>query len=531
MHFYSYDMHDPVCRLAGCALSVQIVTLDNIYGLAPDALSVYETETGGVLECKALRFAGGQEQAEGAVRVTAEKGPEGLAFRVQAEMRRKIKCIKLLLRGLPDGCYYGLQGNPQPFPPEGVVLKYPLWMRLPLLGLRFTDSPDVVGISARRERVGTYRFALYSEKQLWSGPEGFVLELIHEQDADRLDCRMQTCDWVLHTAADWDGCMEDYLRFAEQRLGLTPWEQREDVPPWLRDIRLCVTLHGMHWSGYRFLSYEEMRDILEYVAKRIDPHRVLVFLPGWEGRYYWQYGDYRPEPRMGGEKAFGELFRFAREQGFHMMPMFGGNCCNMAFADCAQFGADAYLKSPLRNRYHGNGPDWNQDRGNDTGWQAWLNPGHPAWQRELCRQILALKDTYGFDAVYLDTIYAWENDPDHSVADGIRAIREQLRETGLMVAAEDWFDTMLGQFPLYLNDWDPETVVLPKWFARYARYIAFIGHAEPSRGSGGVQHGRFFPYRQPLEDEAYLPTLSFVDGTLERAEPEVARVIALAAKG
>ncbi len=530
MHFYSYDMRDPVFLLAGWALSVQIITLENIYGLAPDALSVQETESGGVLECGALRFAGGQERAEGRVRVTAKRETERLTFRVNAAMRQKIKCIKLLLRRLPDGCYYDLSGKPEPFPREGRVCKYPLWMRLPLLGMRFSGASGVWGVSARRERVGTYRFALYSEEQLWSGPDGFVLELIHEQDADRLDCRMQSCDWVLRPAADWDGCVEEYLRFAERRLGLTPWEQRTDVPAWLRDIRLCVTLHGMHWSGYRFLCYREMQDILEYVAGQILPCRVLVFLPGWEGRYYWQYGDYRPEPRLGGEAAFAELFRFARERGFHLMPMFGGNCCNMTFAECARFGADAYLKSPLRNRYHGNGPDWNQDRGQDTGWQAWLNPGHPAWRRELCRQILALKETYGFDAVYLDTIYAWENDPDHSVADGIRAVRDRLREAGLMVAAEDWFDALLGQFPLFLNDWDPEAVALPKWFGRYARYIAFIGHAEPSRGSGGVQHGRCFPYRQPLDDAAYLPTLSFVNGTLEQAEAEICRVIASAAR-
>ena len=253
MHFYSYNMGDPICRVAGYALSVQIVTLENIYGLAPDALSVRETETGGVLECGALRFAGGQERAEGTVRVTAQRRPDGLIFRVQAAMQQKIKCIKLLLRGLPDGHYCDLLGKREAFPREGVVRKYPLWMRLPLLGLCFSDASGVLGVSARREWVGTYRFALYSEEQLWSGTEGFVLELIHEQDADRLDCRMQTCDWMLHTAADWDGCVEDYLGFAEQRLGLTRWEQRQDVPDWLRDIQLCVTLHGMHWSGYRFL--------------------------------------------------------------------------------------------------------------------------------------------------------------------------------------------------------------------------------------------------------------------------------------
>ena len=63
----------------------------------------------------------------------------------------------------------------------------------------------------------------------------------------------------------------------------------------------------MHWSGYTFNTYADMLEIIRVVADRIDGQRVLAYLPGWEGRYYWQYGDYRPSPELGGEEGFAAL--------------------------------------------------------------------------------------------------------------------------------------------------------------------------------------------------------------------------------
>ena len=105
---------------------------------------------------------------------------------------------------------------------------------------------------------------------------------------------------------------------------------------------------------------------------------MLAFLPGWEGRYYWQYGDYRPEPRLGGVTGFRALAEGARRLGVTLMPMFGANCANTGLPGFEQWGSA--VAAALGGRalvFQGNRPDWDASRAHDPGWQAWLNPGAP----------------------------------------------------------------------------------------------------------------------------------------------------------
>ncbi len=146
-----------------------------------------------------------------------------------------------------------------------------------------------------------------------------------------------------------------------------------------------------------------MRAILRYVTDRLPGERVLALLPGWEGRYYWQYSDYRPEPLLGGADGFARLADEARARGAHLMPFFGVTSANAwTTPGFERFGPLSRMKSPTRTTYVGNRPDWDISRGRDTTWQAWLNIGAPAWRAELTRQILDTLDGYDLDAVFLD---------------------------------------------------------------------------------------------------------------------------------
>src|SRR4029453_2875886 len=118
---------------------------------------------------------------------------------------------------------------------------------------------------------------------------------------------------------------EEHLGFLERSLGLRPFAERPDVPDWAREIRLVVTLHGMHWTGRSFLDYGGMLEVLRFVAARIDGRRVLAYLPGFEGRYYWQYGEWRPEPRLGGGEGGNGLCKGGREVGVPPLPFVCGS--------------------------------------------------------------------------------------------------------------------------------------------------------------------------------------------------------------
>jgi hypothetical protein len=208
--------------------------------------------------------------------------------------------------------------------------------------------------------------------------------------------------------------------------------------------------------------------------------------------------------------------------------MFGANCANAWAPNFHTFGPSSYMKSATRNVFHGNQPDWDLSRAHDTGWQAWLNPGAPAWQTELTRQILELADRYQFDAVFLDTVEVWVNDPDFNLREGYRQLVARLRDgrADLLVTGEDWWDGLLDCFPIFQQSGHWRQV--PSWVGRYARLIGHICDSEPGRGSTGVFESGYTPYRPLPSEELYIPTIAFVDGTLAQAPDAIEAVIAAA---
>ena len=52
---------------------------------------------------------------------------------------------------------------------------------------------------------------------------------------------------------------------------------------------------------------------------------------GVGSRYYWKYGNYVPDERMGGKEGFRKLCDGAKELGVHVMPMFGINVVGSHF--------------------------------------------------------------------------------------------------------------------------------------------------------------------------------------------------------
>ena len=524
MHLYSFDFRDPVFGVGRWQLSFQIITLENIYGLDPASIQVTEDAVHWQLTCARLSWAGQQQHAPGGMVVQVQRGPgQRLRLEIEATAPHKIRAVKVLVRGLPSLSMLDALDRITPQPAESVILRYPSPLHLPLVFVRTPDG-SVLGFRCEDAETRAKRFAVY--RDVWGSLAGtYTLECIHEEDARRFDTHISVPPWIIDADVNVSGFREEQLVFGEAAVGLVPWEQRTDVPAWVRDIHLCLTLHGMHWSGYEFNTYEQMLNILRFVAARIPGQHVLAYLPGWEGRYYWQYGDYRPEPRLGGDDGFARLCDGARELGVQVMPMFGGNCANAWAPDFHTFGPSSYMKSPTRNVFHGNQPDWDTSRAHDTGWQAWLNPGAPAWQTELTRQILALVDRFGFDAVFLDTVEVWTNDPDFNLCEGYRQLVGRLRagRPGLLVMGEDWWDGLLGIFPVFQRAGPWRQV--PAWVGRYARLIGHICDGDPSRGSTGVFESGYAPYH-PLPDEAtFIQTIALVDGTLAQAQPEIEAVI------
>ena len=523
MQFASFDLGDPLFECFGRTLSVQIVTLENLHGLDPVRTEVVRSGEAIRIRASGLASAGQQERAAGEAEIeVVREGAERLRVRIRAGAAAKIRCAKLLVRDLdPALAIVGEDAAPRPVGSFGELFEYPTRLCAPVLRLR--AGADLLGLRFEDARVRPKRFAAWVERVGPLAGRG-VVEMIHEEDATRFGSEIDTPDFVLASGGTAQRLIDDHRAFAERQLGLVPWEERRDVPGWARELRLVATLHGMHFTGRIFLRYAEMLEVLRFLAGRVPGERILAYLPGWEGRYYWQYGDYRPEPRLGGPTEFARLCDGARALGVHVMPMFGANCANRGLPRIAAIPAEAHLESATHNRFHGNQPDWDLSRAHDTGWQAWFNPGHPAWREHLASQIETVLDTFGVDAIFLDTVHAWTNDPHHRVTDGVRALVERLRarRPELLLAGEADYDVLLALFPLFQRPWWERP---PAWTARYVKRFGHLCEGEPRGRTGVHEFGTWGPSVPAGDEPGLLATLAFQDGTLESEREKIEAVL------
>jgi len=500
MHQFSFDFGDPFFDLNGWRLGLQVVTFENTYGLDPQRTRLREEGGRWRVESAGLTSAGGQRKHRGRAWLAASPTAEGLELAAGAQHEQRIRCLKLVLRGLPAGNLIGPRGGSGPVPPAGTVLRYPFDAHTPLplhTPLVFLSDPSggLVYFRSLDDRVRCKRIAIYP------GDDGLTMELIHEEAAHEMGSSAATPPWRVGRCADPEPVVEEHLHFLQRAYGLQPWDTRPDVPRWAREIALVASIHGMHWTGYVFNTYEDALRTLEWVCQRIEGRRVLAFLPGWEGRYYWQYGDYRPEPRLGGAKGFRKLTEGARRLGVALMPMFGANCANTGLPGFDRWGEPSRLRSASGLVLQGNKPDWDTSRANDPGWQAWLNPGAPAWRERLLAQVSNLVAEYRLPAVVTLSLPA----------------------------------AFVHVNVIVFGAVTPVSQVGPpaQWHQVFSRYCRSFGHlmwGDPSRASTGVHEAGRTGFGLVPEGRHWWPTVTIVDGTLKLAAEKVEQVIEQARK-
>jgi hypothetical protein len=517
MQDLSYNPNDPVFTFGSVRFSLQIFTFENVYGLRPDLCIVSGNDTTLDVTCTGLQWAGGQEHAAGSAHIRAELRDGRTVFDITASTGKTIRCVKLRLHGIDDGIIVNLrETGEQVIPAEGLLYKYPSgWRGLytPLIVLK-TGADRFVFYRSLDTQVREKRFAL-----IRSGNQ-LDMELIFEDDAIRMGSRVTLPTWEVGTATDVETIYAEQLAHIERTYELPTWEKRPDVPEWARHISLIAAIHCQHYSGYIFNDYAKVLEHIRMIAGHIDPKHVLVYLPGWEGRYYWQYGDYRPDPRMGGEAGFEKLVSEAMALGVHIMPMFGLNVVNKGLEDYATWGGPAAFLSS-GGRGEGGTVDWDSARHYDHGWGSLLNPGIPSWQNRLVEQIRGLAERYLFDGVFLDISAAWWNDPRAHVYSGTVDLIRRIKEGNphMLIGGEGWFDALSAVTPLVQSGhtegvlhW--HDVPFPPLFDAHARSFAHLCLGDPGRGSTGVHELGTNPITRSPIRKGIIPTVTVVEDTM-----------------
>jgi hypothetical protein len=97
MQFASFDLRDPIFEVFGLRISLQVITLENVYGVARDRVEIRQEGDTAILRASGLTWAGQQERAPGEVQLSVTRQPTPLRIRVSARARapEKIRCLKL----------------------------------------------------------------------------------------------------------------------------------------------------------------------------------------------------------------------------------------------------------------------------------------------------------------------------------------------------------------------------------------------------------------------------------------------------
>lgn len=523
---FSFDFPEPSVRFEDLEFSFRLYTFENTYALDRASMTVEGTADGLNIHCAQLVWAGGQEKCPGELRASLRRSGSSVEWSANARMEQPIKSLAAIVRGVPRGKISA--GGGGFFDPNDneVLLGYPFGggslftargFNTPLAVIQTGDGAFFF-LSALAERVRAHRFYLQP------GENGYRAELVFEQAGWERSSRIETPTWRAGRTSTLEAAFRPHFEHFERTFRVPDWTARKDVPAWFRKVSLVVALHGMHWTGYVFNTFARMLETLRWVATQIPPAQVLVFLPAWDGRYYWNYPLYEVDGRMGGEEGFRSLVERGQELGFHFMPMFGTNSANRLLPMFPKI-ADATMAQIDGDAFNLNWVDWDNDR-HMEGWSPYMNLGVDSWRDWLSGRISDMIDRYRVDAYFLDIAGGWENNTRADTHEGTRRLVAELREKypHVLCCGEMHYDALMEFIPLYQVFSEQ---AYPEGFEKYCRSFQHLSRPAPGRGSSGVHESGFSHFSlQPRAGASYtIPTITVVDDTFERHRDVMAQII------
>lgn len=158
--------------------------------------------------------------------------------------------------------------------------------------------------------------------------DGLRLGIAHVGDWPVSGQRTLEYDVVLGAfTGDWHAAAEIYRRWALRQKWATPLHRRQDIPAWLLDSPVHITLRmqgeldaGPVFPVKEFLPYEKTIPLLERIARRVQAP-LAVILMSWERGGPWVYPDCFPP--VGGDESITRFTTLARRRDWHV-----GSFCN-----------------------------------------------------------------------------------------------------------------------------------------------------------------------------------------------------------
>lgn len=524
---FSFMNPEPSVSFGGYLFGFEVISFENNYGMDPNSTIITTTGDGIKLLSSNLRWAGGQYKESGAILAEFHKTAEGyIQWQVNASLPngKSIKSIKTIVRNLPRGNISYAATEFIDYADEELVAEYPLLtdgLATPLFAIR-ANNGTMWGISSLQKEVRPARFAFLP------GPSGYKVELIHEQAGWNRTSEGSSCTWrIVGPVEDFKDIAEPHFNAVAENWDWESFDERKDAPEWMKDIALVLTLHGEHWTGFVHNDFGRQLEILKWVATKIDPSNVMIFLAGWDGRYYWSYPTYDVGNSTGGAAGFSKLIDEGHKLGYHFALMFGSVAVNPAMPIYKNI-SSGRIRDIYGEPYPGNYVDWDGDRSGD-GSMAFMNLGMPVWRNYLKSRISANINKFNVDAYFLDICGLWENNVDGDMLLGMKQMVKELADEfpGKPPIGEMLIDAQMGFIPFN------QVERFPLYKQANNKVVGSFRHLSwpaPGVGSTGIHENGFNQYEPVRLDETVIPTITFVYDTFTKHRDLVLKDIDTAKK-
>jgi len=505
---FGFDFGDRYFAFEGLKFAFRVCTLENVYGIDHETVEVTETDDGLRIESGSLMFAGAQRTCPGKIAATLRKTGDEVRFQVEAEHEQDIKGITILIRDLAAPVE---NEQAMGWPQQEVSAPFPI--------IETLDKGSATIMPATTD-FRRRRWAVYKEYS-----ENWILNLSEDQDYITRGKEFQGSEWILRRNIPEDKAVTGWYEMLEEERGLQRWASRTDIPDWFRKVSLVLNMHCEGWTGYVFNTFERQLQILRWIGSFIDGEKVLVYLPGWDGRYYWNYPMYQVSEECGGKDGLKKLVDGAHEMGMHVVPMFGLVASN--YINTKKLGLQ---KAACRTGYDleeiCDWTEWDEDLSNDPIWQP-LNVGESKFRKHLFSRISDITDTFGTDGMQLDITTWLPKDPKYNLLEGLEKLLADLRGKykDFLVFGENGTDLHLPLIPFFHG---MDSLPQDHPFHLYCRTAAHLFCGAPGRGSTGCFESGHNPYVRPQINSKTIPTLAVVNDTLPDHQDEVKEVIEVA---
>ena len=504
-------------------VSIEVFSLENVYTVPQGSYF----KNGNTFSSNTLVW-GDSEKVDGKASLRLKKHRDSLNINARAKLDKKIRSIKVRFDNLPLGKLISLSSKDKDVTEYGLHLRYPEgWRDLshPLLVFQLEDGKYLY-LRCLDKTVNTKQFLIRKVG------DKMRIDVTQEQEGSHLRSSFAIPEIEIGICKDKESIYQKQKEYIENVFNVVPFEQSEIAPSWLKNISLVVIMHMEAFTGHIFHTYEKAYEDVKKLTKMIPGDRILVYFPGWEGRYYYKYGNYTADDRLGGEEGLKNAIKKIKQLGCKTMSMVGMNIVNKNMPQVKNLYKDAEFQSVSGAKFHNGSVDWEGAHHYDFGELVNLNIANKKWADCLFDQIKEISLKYDFDGVFLDIAACFVNDKKHALFPGVCDFCDRLRtiKKDFLVSGEGFYDGLLKAIPLFQSghtdgEMNYHDRISEELFSDYAREFGHLCLGDPSRGSSGVHElGTNTEWKVPYR-KGIIPTLSLVENSLELAPEKVKEII------